>query len=82
MPGPGAYDSENRNTFVALLARKRFGRAGAFGSKSKRLGPFKAIDPGIRMTGTDDHFQSRQSCASAGRNSSADCIHASGDGDF
>lgn len=39
MPGPGAYDNENRNTFVALLARKRFGRAGAFGSKSKRCIP-------------------------------------------
>jgi len=38
-PGPGQYDEGNRNTFVAQLARKRFSRAGAFGSKAQRFAP-------------------------------------------
>jgi hypothetical protein len=41
LPGPGAYDENNRNNFVAQLAKKRFSRGGNFGSTSKRFVPQK-----------------------------------------
>lgn len=42
MPGPGAYDEDNENSFVTTLGKRVMSRAGVFGTTATRFGKVSA----------------------------------------